>query len=382
MSSENRYAFEVVDGRAIVGNSDLAEQWERLNAQHCHQTSLYSSPAWLAHLAESSDARLRVWFARDSSGRLAGVVPVSLGTWALNFDISNRVLLRREVQAAHILGSVPLLPPSAQIYHDFVAHIFRECDECDCLYVDSVPTDSHFWQFLQGRDVLPRSSRLHIVDGPRPWHLVQLDTSFDAYLKMMSSKARANIRRQIRRFDGTVAGGLQLSRCIAPEQVGRFLESAARVSQRSWQHRTLGERISSSQERRRRFEDLAARGLLRCYLLQVGDTPCAFVVGYQYSNTYQYVEIGFDEAFREHSPGKILLYMILEDLHTHNRPETLNFGIGDATYKRRFGNCERQDVSCLIVRNRIRNRLLMAGHALFTRAVNSAKRVVGRKVTK
>ena len=64
---------------------------------------------------------------------------------------------------------------------------------------------------------------------------------------------------------------------------------------------------------------------------------------------YHYVEVAFDEQYREHSPGKVLLSLILEDLHGQQRPQTVNFGVGDASYKRRLSNCERSDLSCLIM---------------------------------
>jgi CelD/BcsL family acetyltransferase involved in cellulose biosynthesis len=113
-----------------------------------------------------------------------------------------------------------------------------------------------------------------------------------------------------------------------------------------------------------------------------GDIPCAFVVGYQYAGVYHYAELGFDEAFAEYSPGTVLLYLLLEALHQRQRPELLNFGVGDASYKLRFGNVERFDASCLLLKSSVANRLLTEPHRAFNHAVRVAKRLIGRRVTK
>jgi hypothetical protein len=38
-----------------------------------------------------------------------------------------------------------------------------------------------------------------------------------------------------------------------------------------------------------------------------------------------YVEVGFDQQISNYSPGKVLLSLILEELHSENNPDTLNF---------------------------------------------------------
>ena len=59
-------------------------------------------------------------------------------------------------------------------------------------------------------------------------------------------------------------------------------------------YRVLGDRIPTSDQGRRFFTCLAERGLLRSYLLSVGDRRCAFVVGYVYRGVFHYAELGFD----------------------------------------------------------------------------------------
>jgi hypothetical protein len=309
-------------------------------------------------------------------------VPIRLRTFELRFDIATTKLLSRQLQVAEILGSVPLLPACPATHRLVIQDIFRQLPRCSGVFADAVPVDSYFWSFLQQPSFLSQIGYVHITDGPRPWHLLTLSASFDEYMQTLSSKARANMRREVRQLAERTGGELQAVRITMPSQVRFFLEQAMQVGKKSWQFRTLGQRVGCDEASQRSFEDLAARGLLRSYLLQGGDMAYAFVVGYQHEGVFHYVEVAFDEAYADHSPGKVLLTLMLEDLHKHDSPKVVNFGVGDASYKRRFGNLEKSDAGCLILRNSLVNKFYTTSHNLFTNAVKSVKRVIRRRVSK
>ena len=118
--------------------------------------------------------------------------------------------------------------------------------------------------------------------------------------------------------------------------------------------------------------------MLRSYLLRCGERPCAFVLGYQHGDVYHYAEIGYDRDFTNFSPGMVLYYLLVRDLFAHRPPSTLNFGRGDADYKQRFGNVQREDVSIFLMRKTHRNRLRVGSHSAFRSFVSAARRAVRR----
>ena len=89
------------------------------------------------------------------------------------------------------------------------------------------------------------------------------------------------------------------------------------MSRNSWQDDILGNRISDSDEQRAWCERLAKTGLLRSYLLKCGERLRAFVIGYQFNGVFHYAEIGYDREFSEHSPGTVLLHLLIQDLCDH-----------------------------------------------------------------
>ncbi|MCX6922468.1 MAG: GNAT family N-acetyltransferase [Verrucomicrobia bacterium] len=381
-SSVHPFVLTIHEAKAILQAQDVVHDWSNLLRTLDHVNGIYGSPLWLAHLADGGANKAGALLARDHRGSFAGIVPFCRRQSILRFDIAGRLLASKSLRILELLGSIPMLPENFEIHDEALRQIFSAWPECDAIYMDALPADSYFWQFLNDPCRKSDFFYVHVVSGPRPWHLINLAPSYDLYLKSMSSKARANLCREVKRFKEAASGTIQMCRVTARDQVAWFLECAARIAAQSWQRRILGHSLRCDATTLNSFQNLADLGLLRSYLLQLGEAPCSFVIGYQYQSVYHYVEIAFDEGYSQYSPGKVHLSLILEDLHQHAPPKTLNFGVGDAAYKRRFGNCEKRDVSCLLMRPRIRNVLVTKGHSIFTATVAATKRIIGRRVTK
>jgi len=172
------------------------------------------------------------------------------------------------------------------------------------------------------------------LDRPKPaqphWRIL-LPEDPAAYWQTLSGKVRRNLRRNIKHFPHTV----EVVR--SAEQVPDFLEAVSVISEQSWQGRRLGRRASADERRRTAFESLAELGALRCFLLRHDGEPVAFVYGWQWGGVFDYAQIGYDSRLAAKGPGKILLARVLEDLIERDTPDVLDFGDGDADYKRRFG---------------------------------------------
>ena len=118
---------------------------------------------------------------------------------------------------------------------------------------------------------------------------------------------------------------------------------------------------------------LAARGLLRSYLLRVAGEPCAFVIGYQWQSEFHYIRIAYDPKFAKLSPGTALLYLLLEELCAENRVALVSLGAGDFGYKAQFGNVHVEIGDVWLLRRTLRNRILRQAHGRFRDAVVAAR---------
>ena len=368
---------------SALSDRRFEDQWFGLLRRSQQTNTIYASPPWVSHLAAQENVELHVWSIEDSESKcLVGIACATLADYSLRFSLRNRTLFKWSRPSVHLLGSQPFFDASIDQFGDLIDAIFEHVPQANSIYGHAIPTDSPFYRYLRQSTGQNRPYFTHIVSGPRPWHLLEIKPDMDEYLDSFSSKTRESLRRKERQLEKQFPSEVRLERITNMEDVPEFLRCASLISRNSWQFKVLGERVKCNESSHKAFMELARRGLLRSYLLRTTEEPLAFVVGYQDDTVFHYAEPGFHQNFRKFSPGTVLMCRMLDDLHEFNPPNTINFGVGDATYKRRFGNCERQDVSCLIMRNNFSNRAIHHAHSLFMKSLKVAKRLANRRVTK
>lgn len=196
---------------------------------------------------------------------------------------------------------------------------------------ENVEETSSLWRSLQ--KLRPRGFRFAPVDAFDLHHRIRFPDSADAYWNRFHSRQRYRLRKERKRI-----GEYEVRRYTRPDEAADWLSAAHEVSRRSWQSHQLGLRIRNSQQELEQLTFLATLGALRSYVLFLGGQPAAFVQSHQWNGVYHYDELGFDRQFAKQNPGKVLLQEILDDLLAHDPPQTFDFGLGDADYKRFFAN--------------------------------------------
>jgi hypothetical protein len=371
--------FSLIDSDDALRTPAIRQSWGELVEASTNLNALYASPEWCeSKFGKDARRRSRVAILSDPSERVVGLAPVEAGHYALPFGLSDRILWRIPLRAAKVLGSLPMLPDDRGVYDCFLRGLFREMGDIDCVYMDCVPLDSFASRILLEGGRPYGEFAIYSPSGKRRWHWIKLADSFDQYLRGMSSKSRKNLRRIAEGLGSDCAEKPRIRRIDTETQVDEFLDRALMVSRNSWQHRVLGPRIQKTPEDVHRMGHLARLGILRSYLLEYGDQPCAFIIGYQFRGVFHYAEIGFDQAFARLSPGSILLYLAVKDLHDINPPKIVNFGMGDAAYKSRFGNTSSEDATVLVLRRTPRLRMVIAAHAGFRAALDLGKKWMSR----
>jgi GNAT superfamily N-acetyltransferase len=357
---------------------NLRQKWEQLLESSDNLDLLYQYPQWFDHLVatDPNDTRLLLGVVKNDTGILTGISPIRVGRYSLKFDISSYALWKTNLRTAFILGSQPLLPPDERLYDRLFTALWENLPECDCIYMDTVPTESFLWQYLDKSKWLLELWIPHVVDGIQNHHALLLPPTFEEYLSKFKSKTRNTFKRKVKRLREQGGGRLEMLRVDSEDQVQAFLEGAASVARHSWQQKRLGTRIDNSRQHSENLTDLAGRGILRSYLLICGDKSCAFLLGYQFRGVYHYVEVAYDQSFSKFSPGTVLLYLLIEDLTYHNPPNRVNFGIGHASYKQEFGNVHFKDASVLLLRKNIPNKIRQSAHSLFRSCISTIKRQI------
>ena len=213
-----------------------------------------------------------------------------------------------------------------------------------CVWFDDLDTGSPLAEPIEA------ARRKRLIDvfspfAPQPHWYIRFPDPPAAYWKTLPGKARYKLRRKARAFSHRVVA------ITEPGEVEAFLQKARAISERSWQGKRFGLRVRASAAEIREAKILAAAGAFRSYLLERDDgTPVAFVLGTQWQGRFRHEETGYDMAFAELSPGIVLLYGLLGDLLAREPPELLDFGAGDAEYKRSFANVYRESGRVALIR--------------------------------
>lgn len=173
--------------------------------------------------------------------------------------------------------------------------------------------------------------------GDVPHRRLVLPESFEALLASWTRKTRYNVRRQSDILERALEPDLSFRVLREPGDADRVMADLEHVAARTYQ-RALGAGFADTPEFRRIVPLALERGWLRAYVLYHRRVPIAFWHAYAYGNTLHVSTTGYDAAYSEYSPGTHVQMLMFQDACADPALRVVDFGLGDAQYKQRFGN--------------------------------------------
>ncbi|MCU0914611.1 MAG: GNAT family N-acetyltransferase [Planctomycetes bacterium] len=181
-----------------------------------------------------------------------------------------------------------------------------------------------------------------------------MPASMDAFYQSCSKKHRANLRRYVRKIEEQFGDRAVVVRYESEDQVDAFLTAASQVSAKTYQH-ALGCGVQPDDPTRDLLRQVAREGWLRSQVLFLDGVPSAFQQGVIYRGSYFLEKIGFDPKWKDLNVGTVLFLKALEDLCRDNGgAKVLDFGFGEADYKRCYGDKCWTDVLFYLFAPRVR----------------------------
>jgi hypothetical protein len=183
-------------------------------------------------------------------------------------------------------------------------------------------------------------TRDHFPGQIQRWKL-RLPPTYEELYRGLSSNTRHNLKRYSKRLREAFGNQLSIKTFRDIRDLEWVLEDTEAVAARSY-HRGLGVGFVYNDETRRTMTLAANHGWLRAYVLYIADKPCAFWNGTLYGRTFFTSTTAYDPDIRDYRPGTFLLQNMLQDLCTDKVADEVDFGFGDAQYKRDW--CEHEQV--------------------------------------
>lgn len=147
---------------------------------------------------------------------------------------------------------------------------------------------------------------------------IEIAENWDAFLKNLSRSHRQGTSKTLRHLEELGDLRLIMLSQLAPEEVHSWLEKVFTVEDSSWKGssgssvlRTPG--MSDFFLRQARM--LAEWGQLEIALLELEGHPIASLFGFSAKGVYHAHKIGYDPQFGQYSPGQVMFWKILEQLH-------------------------------------------------------------------
>src|SRR5579875_1637569 len=164
------------------------------------------------------------------------------------------------------------------------------------------------------------------------------------FWERFSSKVRKILKWQMRRFEREFPGGIRIASMGTAGELDRLAADIEQVAMKTYQ-RGLGAGFNVSEGERARLRFKAEKGWLRAYILYVNDAPCSFWCGTLYRGIFHSDSMGYDPAYQRFSPGMHLILRVLEQCcGDGSGVNSVDFGLGDAQYKRMLSDHEWLDI--------------------------------------
>jgi CelD/BcsL family acetyltransferase involved in cellulose biosynthesis len=158
--------------------------------------------------------------------------------------------------------------------------------------------------------------------------------TFDEYLKHFPKKPRYNLQRSVRKFAELSGGKIAWAEMKSEADMETFHKLAVAISQRSYRRQLHG--FYESAGYRRKLIEQAREGLVRGYVLMHRERPVAFARCRIQGEVITYATVAYDRDLRDHSPGTVLLYLILKRLFESKEFRYLDFSPIKYFYKSFF----------------------------------------------
>ncbi len=345
--------IDVVSVEDHEGFVALEREWNALVVSHNNYLFLRHEffRLWLESFAPQ--ARLRVLTGRDGDGRLVAVLPLMMESSSL------RGLSTREAAAvanSHSCQFDMVAADPTAAGRAFLEYLAGRND-WDVLRIVDVPEGGQAWElhraaqaagFPVGAWESQRSPYLGIPSGDDPLSAC------------VSAQARANVRRRRRQMEKQAP--VKVERLHGGD-VRQALEEFFAIERSGWKGRQ-GTACAQDERTRTfymRLADLAAeREWLSFFRLVLGGRTIAFHFGLVYGGRYLLPKLGYDEAFRELSPGLVLMYEAMSDC-VSRQLSTIEFLGSDDEWKLRWSRTVRPHHWLYVFRNDIRGRMLQMG---------------------
>lgn len=342
--------------------------------------AVWDGVAWRREEAERDYLLARVTLRAEASapfgafavedGRVAAAVAGRIEERALPASIGYRTLYTPRVRLLQLVDGGVIAESMAAVQPLFAElRAMLRSGEVDAVAVPPLPvgSDLHLG-FSQLGGPLERQPFI------RPWlrRRLTLPDSFAEFLADRPSRVR--LVRYAKRLDKQLGKSLSVEITRDPSGLERFARDADAIAATTYQ-RAVGSGFVDTPDREELLRLSLARGWQRAYVLRNGATPIAYWLCSTYRGTMTTQATGYIPKHERDRVGSYLLLRVIEDACADPTLRVLDFGPGDADYKRHFSSESELEQNVLVFAPTFRARRINLTRSAILGGVGVARRV-------
>ncbi len=226
--------------------------------------------------------------------------------------------------------------------------------------------DGYFLASVPVGSALPSFDGLRFERDRYPRYFADMTGTMDGYLAKLSGNSRSMLKRRLRRFEEVSGGAVDVRVYRTPVEMRAFHRFARTVSAKTYQERRLGAGLP---EEPGPMLELAAGDACRGYLLFAGGEPIAYLYTPIERDVLIYAYLGYDPAWRDHSPGMVLQLEAMRSMFAEQRFRYFDFTEGEGQHKRQLSTGSVECADIVLLRPSTANRALVASLGAFNDGV-------------
>lgn len=323
----------------------LRERWQELLADQ-----VGADPDFLLTVIRTEARALRPHVVvAEQDGRAAAIVVGRLEVVKLPGYLGYKQVRLPALRAITVVYGGLLGEPSEEIVAELLGSLQQSLSsrEADVVIFRELRVGSPLYRLVGGM-----TGVLHGRASRRNVHReLVLPDSPDAFLSSLSKSTRDSVKRYRRKLERELGDRLDVRLYRSPDEVDEVVAALDAVAARSWQ-RGLGSGFRDDAGHRDRTLLALRRGWFRACVVSVDGKPIAFWHGLGLGGRLTSGIPGFDPQYAELRVGTYALVRLVESLTTDPDFGVLDFGFGDAEYKRRFGTGSWEEESLAVFARR------------------------------
>ena len=238
---------------------------------------------------------------------------------------------------------------------EFVYQNLREqlnSGEAEASYFNMLDTDSLLYKKLRNGGILEGD----IVPVFRTHWQLNYPASYEEYLETLSKKKRRNLKTYRNKFNREHPDQ-ELKVYRSPDELDEIMTSAEAIAKKSYK-RGMDIGFKNDEENRKRTLMQLEKGWLHAYILYVNQKPSAYCFVVRYGDVLFARGRDYDPEFRKYRLGHFLQDQINQDFCGESGVSLMDFGFGDAEYKKEICDVNREESSLYLFSSGFKIRLI------------------------